>query len=87
MSSVPSLSFCSISLSPPSWLEPIDHDLGLAAELGVGALRVFVGAGLEQRARLADMAELDLGLRKHGRGAEPREAERNGQLQRRATCR
>ena len=41
----------------------VDDDLRLAAELGVGALGEFVGALLEQRPRLADVTELDLGLR------------------------
>ena len=39
------------------------HDLGLVAELGVGARRELVGGRCEQRAGLADVAELDLGLR------------------------
>ena len=45
----------------------VDDDLGLAGELRVGALREFVGALLEQRAGLADVAELDLGLRERRR--------------------
>ena len=32
MSIVPSLSFCSISLSPPSWLEPKVTTFGLASK-------------------------------------------------------
>ncbi len=47
-------------------------DLGLAGELGVGALGEFVGRDLEQRPRLADVAELDLDLRARRRYGEER---------------
>ena len=39
------------------------HDLGLVAELLVGASGEFVGRQLEQRARAADVAELQFHLR------------------------
>jgi hypothetical protein len=56
----------------------IDDDLRLAAELLVRALRVLVGALLEHRARLADVAELDLDLRVRG----ARESEARGERDR-----
>ena len=62
-SRVPRRSFCSISRSPPSWLEPNTIDLRLAAELFVGATGELVGRQVEERAGAADVAELELGLR------------------------
>ena len=44
----------------------IDHDLGLVAELSVGARGEQIGGLREQRAGRADMAEFDLGLRRGG---------------------
>ena len=63
MSSVPSFSFCSISLSPPSWLEPKTTTLALSPSLALARFANSSARLLEQRARLADVAELDLRLR------------------------
>ena len=74
MSTVPSLSFCSSSLSPPSWLEPKTTTLALPPSLAL-ARRANSSADVgEQRARLADVAELDLDLRERGKGGGERDA-------------
>jgi hypothetical protein len=70
---------------------PEHDDLGLAAELGVGALGELLGRSLEQRARLTDMAELDFGLRddlRHGeqRGRAEKRGGGEGAGQRAADC-
>ena len=63
MSTVPSFSFCSISLSPPSWLEPNTTTLALSPSFALARLANSSARLLEQRAGLADVAELDLRLR------------------------
>jgi hypothetical protein len=44
----------------------VDHHFRLAAELGIGALGELLCRGGEQRSGLANVAELDLGLRRGG---------------------
>ena len=68
-STVPSFSFFSNSPSLPSWLEPNDHDLGLVAELGVRApSRNVRPTASNSEPGVADVAELDFGLRGGGPG-------------------
>src|SRR5207244_2990739 len=47
---------------------PICDHLRLVAKLRIRAPREFVSALLKQRARLADMAQLDFDLRERGQG-------------------
>ena len=70
-STVPSLSFCSSSLSLPSWLEPkYDHRVALFARASLARSANSLADISNSEPGRPDVAELELGLRL-GRGEAP----------------
>ena len=76
MSTVPSLSFCSISLSPPSWLEPYMTTFALPPSLALARLANSSADFANSDPGFADVAELDLELGEGGPRRQQRDEQR-----------
>ena len=76
MSTVPSLSFCSSSLSPPSWLEPYTTTLALPPSLALARLANSSADFAKSEPGCAHVAELDLDLGDGGGRGEQARAKR-----------